>query len=45
MSRHGLVSRIATTASAIAIAAAFLVGPVSAVAQTPPKDLTVLPPP
>ena len=45
MRGHGLVSRIATTASAIAIAAVFLVGPVSAVAQTPPKDLSILPPP
>lgn len=43
MSRHGLASRIATAAAAIAIAS-FAAGPASAAAQQPPADLTVLPP-
>ena len=43
MRRRGLASHLVTAASAIAVAACLL-GPASAFAQTPPKDLTVLPP-
>ena len=46
MRRHGLASRIATAASAIAIvaAASLLAVPTGALAQQAPKNLSVLPP-
>ncbi|MDB5718380.1 MAG: hypothetical protein JWM38_1807 [Sphingomonas bacterium] len=44
MRHHGLASRSARAVSAIAVAASFLIGATSAVAQQPPSDLTVLPP-
>ncbi len=43
MRRHGLASRIATAASAIAAGALFLIGPTSAAAQQRPADLSTLP--
>ena len=44
MRRHGLGSRIATAAFAIAAGASLLVGPTGAAAQRAPADLSVLPP-
>jgi len=45
MKGRGLVSRIAMAATAAAAVTLFLSASPAAVAQTPPKDLTVLPPP
>jgi hypothetical protein len=44
MGRRSLASRISTAALAIAAGACLLASPNLAAAQTPPKDLTVLPP-
>ena len=44
MRRHGFASRIATAALAVAAATSVLAGATGALAQQPPKDLTVLPP-